>query len=376
MIHVVLDSNIYLQSPYLNSPEFKSLTNLAKRGNICIHIPYVVEQEVSTNLAHDHKYKIDTAIKSISGIANHEKLKGVVPGIEKCLQELLKSKDDLYNETKDQFNEWLTEVGAARYDLSGTETKNALDAYFCGKAPLKSPKIRKHIPDSFIFQSIQTLYEKYKDRLHCIIHDDNLREACKSSGVETHASLDEFITSEKIKDYLSNVLIVENMKFISEHISSYASEPQNKAIILSQIDLSLAGHPYMVISDSVLGENQMFTIIDEHMPHSLEYQGEIQHYGEGLFVLSFDALAAVTYELTVSRDDVNKLDSNKYDIRDVSGCWFAAKTTDEFKFSGRIEFDYRASFSAIKDKNELLKALKEPEISAIELCDFEINDSK
>jgi len=375
MIHVALDTNIYRQSPRLNSPEFKSLAYLAKRKSICIHIPYFVEHEFSTHLVHDHKRKIDSAIKSISGIAKHKKLKGIVTGLEKCLHELQKNKDDLYNETKEEFIEWLTEVGATRYGFSEAEAINALDAYFYGKAPLKQPKNRNDIPDSFIFQSIQTLYGKYKDELHCIIHDDNLRKACQLSGIETHSSLDEFITSEKIKDYLSNVLIDENMKFISDHILEYASDSKNKEIILSQIDFSLAGHPYMVISDSLTGENTLLSIIDEHMPHSLEYQGEIHHYGEGLFALSFDAVAEVTYELTVSRDNVGKLDSDKYDITNVSGCWFAAETTDEFKFSGRIEFDYRAGFSGIKDKVELLGALKNPEIEVSELYDFEKNDS-
>ncbi len=80
MIHVALDTNIYRHNPSLDSAGFKSLTYLAKRKSICIHIPYVVEHEFSTDLVHKHKLKIDSAIKSISGIVNHEKRKSIVTG--------------------------------------------------------------------------------------------------------------------------------------------------------------------------------------------------------------------------------------------------------------------------------------------------------
>ncbi len=374
MIHVVLDTNIYRHNPRLNSPGFKSLTNLAKRKSICIHIPYIVEQEFSTQLVHDHKKKIDSAIDSISHIVNNEKLKGIVTGIEKCLQELQKNKADLYNETKEGFDEWLTEVGAIKHSLSEAEAKRAMDAYFKGEPPLKKVKNRKDIPDSFIFQSIQTLYEKYKNELHCIIHDDNLREACQSSGIITYASLDEFITSDKIKKYIANAFIDKNIAFISEHILEYAAKEEKT--ILSQIDFTLASYPFIKICDPVIGANKTLSVMDEKMPHSLEFHGGIHHYGEGLFVLRFDALVEFTYEFSVPREDVDKFDTNKYDIMNQTGYWFRVGTTDQFKFSGQIEFDYHASFSAIKYKDESLQELKNPEITVSELFNFEIKEKK
>ncbi len=373
MIHVVLDTNIYRHNPHLKSPGFKSLTSLAKRKSICIHIPYVVEQEFSTQLVHDHKKKINSAIDSISHIVNNEKLKGIVTGIEKCLQELQKNKADLYNETKEAFDEWLIEVGAIRHSLSEAEAKRAMDAYFKGEPPLKKVKNRKDIPDSFIFQSIQTLHEKYKHKLHCIIHDNDLRGACQSSGIETHASLDEFITSEKIKKYIENAFINDNIEFISNHLLEYAKREEKT--ILSQIDFALADYPFIKICDPAIGASKTLSVVDEKMPHSLVLHGGIHYYGEGFFVLRFDALVEFTYDFTIFESDVDKFNNDKYDITIIGG-HISAETTDQFKFSGQIEFDYHASFSAIKDKGKSLKALKDPEITVSELFNFEIKEKK
>ncbi len=109
------------------------------------------------------------------------------------------------------------------------------------------------------------------------------------------------------------------------------------------------------------------------MVHSLVLYEEIHYYGEGFFVLRFDALVEFTYEFSVPRDDVDKFDTSKYDIMSQTGYWFRAGTTDQFKFSGQIEFDYHASFSAIKDRDKPLQALEDPEITVSELFNFEIN---
>lgn len=49
------------------------------------------------------------------------------------------------------------------------------------------------------------------------------------------------------------------------------------------------------------------------------------------------------------------------------------ETTDEFRFTGRVELDFDVELADIHDIDKLMRKLKVPEVTLSELEEFEIN---
>jgi hypothetical protein len=372
MIHVVFDTSIYRGKPRLDSPEFKALGYLAKNGCACIHVPYIVKHEFESYLYHEHVKKIDKTISSLSGLIAHKKANGLVPELSQSLETIKENKEELYEETKEEFSEWLDSVGAITYDFSDTEAQDALNAYFYGKAPLKQPKNKNDIPDSFIYQSVKSLHGKYGDSLHFVVNDGNLRSACNADGVIAYEALSDFIAIDEAKACLKNALIEENKGTVFQHLLQFSQANADK--ILDQIETLLLGDEYRLISgDSVPGESNEIYVSSVDKPHSLNIVDSVEHYGEGLFVLYFTAVVEFIYEFAVYRSEAFDLDRKKYYLEYLNGHYFNVETTDEFRFTGRLELEYGGDFGVITTRDDLLKALQHPEITISELDDFEIN---
>ncbi len=372
MIHVALDTSIYRRKPRLDSPEFKALGYLAKKGCVHIHIPYIVEQEFESYLYHEHVKKIDKAINLLSEFISHRKANDLVPDLSKLLETIKGNKKELYEETKEEFIEWLDSVGATRYELSVSEAQEAMKAYFYGEAPLKQPKNRNDIPDSFIYQSIRSLHNEHKDSFHFVVNDGNLRSACEADGVSVYNSLGEFIAIDEAKACLKNSLIEDNKGDVFQHLMHYVQSNTDK--IIDKIESLLLGDEYRLIyGDSVPGESNEIYVSGVDRPHSLEIIDGVEHYGEGLFVLYFTALVELTYEFAVYRSEAYDLDRKKYYLEYLNDHYFNVETTDEFRFSGRLELEYSGEFGLITTTKELLDTLQNPEITISELEDFEIN---
>ena len=372
MIHVALDTSIYRGKPSLDSPEFKALGYLAKKECICIHIPYIVEQEFESYLYHKHVKKIDRIINSLSIFIGHKKVNDLVPDLSQHLETIKENKEELYEETKEEFVEWLNSVGATRYEFSVSEAQDAMNAYFYGKAPLKQPKNRNDIPDSFIYQAIKSLHNEYGDSFHFVVNDRNLRSACEADGVTVYESLNDFIAIDEAKACLKNALIEENKDDVFQHLMQYAQA--NSDEILDKIESLLLGDEYRLIyGDSIPGELNEIYVSGLDKPHSLDIVDGVEYYGEGLFVLYFTALVEFTYEFAVYRSEAYDLDHKKYYLEYLNDHYFNVETTDEFCFSGRLELEYSGEFGLITSTNALLNALQNPEITISELGDFQIN---
>ena len=77
--------------------------------------------------------------------------------LNKFLEFMEQTKDDFSTENSKAFVKWLNLNNAVRHSITQEQAQQALDAYFNGGPPFNQPKVRKDIPDSFIFQQILQL---------------------------------------------------------------------------------------------------------------------------------------------------------------------------------------------------------------------------
>ncbi|MEQ8426319.1 MAG: PIN domain-containing protein [Gammaproteobacteria bacterium] len=374
MIHVVLDTNIYREKPRLDSAEFKTLVHLSNNNCIRIHVPFFVEKEFCSHLEIEQAKHVDSAIRSIKSILNYDDSGETTEELNEKLQYLIDNKETIVKERSGSFINWLDSIHAERYELTLDKTSNALDAYFEGKSPLPEPKIRKHIPDSFIYQDILEIKGQFGDDAHAVIGDKNLRNACENEGLDCSESLIEFLKLDEIKDCISNALINDNYEAINNHVLNYVSENQN--LFIDKVEELLLSDDYRLISgDMIPGEMNEIWVSGADRPIDIEFDELIEYYGNGLFVLDFRSSVEFIYEYPVHRHDISSFDTDKYYIQPHNEYYFNVETTDLFNFIGKIELEYDINFENIDNIQGLLQSLTDPEIIINDLDEFEIAEA-
>ncbi|TXL64342.1 PIN domain-containing protein [Zeimonas arvi] len=159
--HVVLDTNIYRKSPKRTDLAFLALERLAKAGLLHLHLPYVVEREFQTQQVTQYKKEVDAAVGGLESLIK----KGVGPAqlatVEGMLNTLKGTAPALLSDVEQALPNWVVGIGGSRHAITEAQATLAMEAYFLGSAPLKAPKVRDDIPDSFIFQMIADLAKKH-----------------------------------------------------------------------------------------------------------------------------------------------------------------------------------------------------------------------
>jgi len=370
VIHVALDTNIYRKKPLLDSPEFKALSFLAKNKCVCLHIPFFVENEFKSHIEIEQKKKVESVLSTLNKICGSTVFGPSTSDLSGVIQNICDTKDILVEERGNHFVQWASELNAKRYGIDEKETAAALSAYFAGNPPLKEPKIRNDIPDSFIFQSLLHIHDK--DHVHIVVEDRNLREACNSAGMTCYKELSSFIESEEIKLLLQGKVDSDVLGALESQISEYLNN--NRSLLIDRIEKKLLSDEYNMISgDYIPGESNEIYVSGVDKPYEIEFTDNIEHYGDSLFVVDFHAKVELTYEFAVYKTDAYELDPKKYYFEDLNDHYFNVETTDVFIFGGRIELDYDIDLESISSVSELLTSLSEPELAIEELADFEIN---
>lgn len=372
MKHLVLDTGIFRKAPRLDSAEFKTLSYLARKKYVRLHIPYMVEMEFSTHLEQEQKARIAETLKSLKGAIYHAPLGKKTVELPGIIESLEQSLDEIVAERSAAFISWTEENHAQRHGLSLEEAQGALEAYANGYPPLKAPKVRKDIPDSFIFQNIQGLKSQYKEDLCVVIEDGALAAACKNAGVEVFSSLPDFLASEVAKKCLAEKVIDENLAQVLEKVKQVAFESETG--LVGAIESLLLSDEYRLLyGDELPGESNEIFISLVSAPHEINL-GEFEHIGAGVFVCPFIAKVELTYEYEVYISESFNLESEKFYIEPLNDHYVNVETSDEFEFSGRVELDFGEDILNCATVENLLESLESPELSVDDLKNFHLAD--
>ncbi len=369
MIHVAIDTNIYRKKPRLDSPEFKALAFLAKNKCICLHIPFFVEKEFRSQLEIEQKKRLDSVILTLTKIYNFPESGTKTQALRDIITELKDSNDELVQERGEAFIQWASKLNAERYAISTEETNDALSAYFQGLPPFKEPKIRKDIPDSFIFQSLLRINNKTP--IHVVVEDGALREACSYAGMNCYVNLGSFIENEKVKELLQGKIDNDILEALESQIVEYLKD--NRKHLLSIIEEKLSDECGVISGDYIPGESNEIYVSGVNEPQELIIESSIEYYGDALFAVNFSANVELLYEYAVYKSDAYDLDPKKYFLEYLNDHYFNVETTDEFTFTGRIELEYEIALEEVDSVTELLKILSEPAVTIEEIDVFKIN---
>lgn len=370
MIHLVLDTTIFRNSPRLDSSEFKLLSYMAEKGCLVLHVPHVVEREQSSHLEQEQGRKLTDAIKNISRALTFEEHGPKSKALNNSLEEFKANLDELITERCAAFTGWLDKYNAVRHPITIEQSQRALDAYFNGHPPLKQPKVRKDIPDSFIFQQILDLKNTYQSQLGIVVEDGALRSACENAGIDCWVDLRKFITSPTAQKFLAQTVIEDNKAEIFNFVHSLANE--NVERILVALEKALLSDDYAVLSGvSNPGDNNEIYLSSVNKPYAVKIE-DIEYLGGTVFMAYVRARAELLYHFPMFKFDALDLDEDKYHLSPLNDHYFYVETDDIFQFNARVELEFPAAIVASTTVDEVKSKLQHPTMNASDLEDFEI----
>ena len=264
----------------------------------------------------------------------------------------------------------------SHHPITLEQSQRALEAYFNGDPPLKQPKARDDIPDSFIYQQIIDLKGTYQSQLEIVVEDVALRSACENAGISCWVDLHKFITSPAAQNFLAPTVIKENNAEISDFVHSMANESIDS--ISAALETTLLSSDYSTLSgDSIPGENKEIYLSGINRPYAVEVI-DIEYLGDTVFLANVQAQVELQYQFPMYKTDLLDLldlDVGKYHFSPLNDHYFEVETTDIFRFSGRIELDFPEAIVASTSADEMETVLQNPVISASDLESFELIDS-
>lgn len=197
--HVFLDTSTIRRDPYFKKVRAKRFLQLCEADIIRVYISEVVYQEWLSSFADNLSDCVDRTCSAIRSLINHpcyqqiekqEQLPKTLTVVESLQVRTLASQllEDIFKSLK-----------AKIVEVRDHHGKNVVHSYFSGTPPFKIPKSRQDFPDAFIYQSAADLKDEIGSDLHCIIHDEKLRQTCSEQGMPVYSNLQEFVTSFPIE---------------------------------------------------------------------------------------------------------------------------------------------------------------------------------
>lgn len=339
--HVVLDTNIYRKSPKRKDLAFLALERLAKAGLIQLHLPYVVEREFQTQQVAQYKKEIDAAISGLDSVTKKGLETAQLETVQGILGNLKITAPKIFADVERALPNWVASIGGYRHPITEAQATSAMEAYFQGAAPLKAPKVRDDIPDSFIFQLIVEL-AKTSSPLVVVAEDEKIAQASESlEGVSVHRSLIAFIDSTPVQAELLDLDIVQNLPSIQDVIKSYEGSSGNIASLLEQKG-GAALVWKKVYSQSIPDDNHEATITSYYEPEDIELDfTELSYYGYGEFGLPFTFVATVSIDYYIFKSDYFTLDEKRQpSVSDHNDHYYEAEEERQVRASGVIKLSF------------------------------------
>ncbi|MGF1684965.1 PIN domain-containing protein [Photobacterium minamisatsumaniensis] len=366
---MVIDTNIYRKNPKLDNLHFKALEKLTKAEVLKLHIPYVVQREFQTQQREFCKKEINKSISGLNSLLRRPLSESVLEDVQTLKDNLDSNYNEILESSEAYFIDWADRAGAEFIPLCEEQALKAMEAYFCGTAPLTQVKAREDIPDSFIVQAITKLSAASKDVV-VIAEDGKLRKSFESSkDIHTYSQLSEFIESEKIQDELKDIDLIKNLPDIIEALAGYEDGTSEISTEISW----LAG-------DKVCGSSfHDPSIPDDNNEAYISSFGEVDHieldfsdvpyYGSGNFGIPFELVIDVYAYYYIFKADYYGLE-NPPSVSDHNDHYFEAEEEFTVKITGMASVKIDRDLIDFKDFSSCVdtRSIQIDEVDDITMC--------
>lgn len=306
-----MDTNIYRDNPSRDNLHFKALEKLSKAGVIRLHIPYVVMREFQTQQREIYSKDLAKATSGLLSLSKKQLDTDILDKLKALKNELDNESENILSNAENQITQWANNIGANLNPLCIDQANAALEAYFQGKPPLKSIKVREDIPDSFIVQSIYKLNTE-NSGIHVVTGDVKVRDAfSEEENISAYNRLTDFIESDLIQDKLKDIDFISNIGPIVDAIQKYEhEEAEMLSFISNNIGEKIARKTF---SDySIPDDNHEASINSYGEAENIELDfSKIAYYGNGQFGIPFSLKIIVLANYYIFKPDYYCMDHER-----------------------------------------------------------------
>lgn len=190
-IHVLIDTSI-LVSLRADHILVECIRTLARLEKVVVYIPKIVLDEFRTRIELRDSELIESCLKALKKLPR--RIQG--SNTEALQHELEVAKSNCRSAAAEDTATLIERWGAIELGLHVDDLTNALDAYFSGSGPVRSPKCRDDIPDALIWASAKRLAHEV-GHVHVLVLDSALYEACNVTPALTpHKSLHGLLSTQ------------------------------------------------------------------------------------------------------------------------------------------------------------------------------------
>lgn len=276
------------------------------------------------------------------------------------IKKLEAKKESILQESENEFMDWANSINAKQIPLTLNQSIGAWESYFHGQPPLKEPKIRGDIPDSFIAKSIEDVL-KTVDSLHLVCQDGKIEEMFKThTKIKFYSSLSDFITSELIQTTLEKIDARTDIDNIVREIQkSNDCLRYIKLVIENKADSRLSGDTIIIPNHIEDEEGIEATIIPDIGPINRLDLGKIAYYGDDILGINFEAQLTVQIDYTLNvieyntnprKPFVTKINSNYFLAHDECEIFVGGIVSIPIKNSRWTRIESRVDFKGISLK--------------------------
>lgn len=336
MFEIMVDTNIYRKDPVQNSLPFKALARLCKAKAARLHIPYIVLREFQTQQVDLYQKEMQAALKGVTNVVGKRLSIGVKSKLEeiKCAVEAVMP--EVTNDAANGIVRWAEEVNAVLHPLGPDDAKLAMEAYFNGQLPLKEPKVRKDIPDSFLFQSALTILGSTTTL--CVISEDGAfsEAAATVNGIRVLKSLNDFIELPEVQAALQKQDETEKISLVIKELIEF-TDGSSFPVMQSLGEKVLWKK---IRSRRIPDDNHEATIRMFGDPENIELKfAEAVYYGDGQLGLPFSCTMNVSAIYYIYKSDFYALDEDAMpSVSDHNDHYFEAESEFEILIHGAISF--------------------------------------
>jgi hypothetical protein len=187
-LHVMLDTSILRDDPPRRKAAFVRFDQLARDGHVTLHLPWLVQEEFISGIVDMYRKGLRDAGASL------QRVPGLV--LDRLGTDLKQRVNALRTEVesiiREDFQHWITSIGAEIHHATAEHTAGMLQRYFAGAPPFRQAKERGDIPDALIWECARAVAET-QGTLHFVSGDSGFEGASQTSAIWYHTSLAAFV---------------------------------------------------------------------------------------------------------------------------------------------------------------------------------------
>ena len=293
MINIILDTNTYRADIGRKSAPFMVLEELAKSELLCLHLPYYIDQEFKTQLQESAEL-LQSATKLIDKAVKLPISSELAGALSDLSQRISNVSAEVANELHQGFDAWKKVTGARSHALDQSHGHRVTDAYFGGRPPFTEPKVRKHIPDAFVFQQVADIAQAAEEVVF-VCGDDNLRNSVSENlDIMVFGTLRDFVESKEVRDLLlqnaKDALLERNVDKVRNLLARQLAAILPK--VVASFETEIVDE---VFSDYGIPNKDGSASISQLTDHDSKYLSldidSLTYLGSGNYVAQFDTTA-------------------------------------------------------------------------------------